>query len=110
MVCAGLDRLAELAAFFSVPASSGKFHPPATNQKVGSSSPAVQLEELCAVLLGTSARGRVNNSWSHDPETKEPPTVILPRGAAVCLSQNRKQALIGPQPRVRSVLVLLLPS
>ena len=38
MVCAGLQRLAEFAAFFSVPASSRKFRTLATNQKVGSSN------------------------------------------------------------------------
>jgi len=38
MVCVGLQQFAELAAFFSVPASSRKFRPLATNQKVGSSN------------------------------------------------------------------------
>ena len=34
MVCAGLQQFAEFAPFFSVPASSRKFRPLATNQKV----------------------------------------------------------------------------
>jgi hypothetical protein len=38
MVSAGLQQLFDFVAFFSVPASSRKFRPPATNQKVGSSS------------------------------------------------------------------------
>ena len=38
MVCVGLQQFAEFAAFFSVPASSRKFRPLATNQKVGSSN------------------------------------------------------------------------
>jgi len=38
MVCAGLQQFAEFAPFFSVPASSRKFRPLATNQKVGSSN------------------------------------------------------------------------
>jgi len=38
MVCVGLQQFAEFAAFFSVPASSRKFRPLATNQKAGSSN------------------------------------------------------------------------
>ena len=38
MVSAGLQQFADFAAFFSGPASSCKFGPAATNQKVGSSS------------------------------------------------------------------------
>ena len=38
MVSAGLQQFADFTAFFSVPASSCKFGPPATNQKVGSSN------------------------------------------------------------------------
>ena len=38
MVSAGLQQLFDLGAFFSAPASSRKFRPRATNQKVGSSN------------------------------------------------------------------------
>jgi len=40
MVCVGLQQFAEFAAFFSVPASSRKFRPLATNQKAGGSNPS----------------------------------------------------------------------
>ena len=49
MACAGLQQLAEFAAFFSVPASSREFRPLATNQKVGSSNlsgRATHLQEI----------------------------------------------------------------
>jgi hypothetical protein len=38
MVSAGLQQFVDFAAFLSVPASSRKFRPTATNQKAGSSN------------------------------------------------------------------------
>ena len=75
MVCVGLQQFAELAAFFSVPASSRKFRPLATNQKVVSSN------------LSVSKTRRVENSLNY------PPTA---------LSQRHLSVLPGPFRRMDS--------